>query len=76
MDTSKHDLTALFGQLGLPDDAASIALFLHAHHIGRGDELAAAPFWNDAQARFLAEEIDRDGDWAEVIDELAARLSH
>ncbi|KAF0814335.1 hypothetical protein IGB42_01236 [Andreprevotia sp. IGB-42] len=76
MDTSKHDLPALFGQLGLANDPAEIALFLHEHRIGPGDDLAQAPFWSDHQAAFLAEGVDKDAEWAEVIDELAARLSH
>ena len=76
MDTSRHDLAGLFGQLGLPNDQASIAVFLHQHRLPKGGDLAAAPFWSSNQAHFLAEGIERDDDWAEVIDELAARLSH
>jgi len=36
--------------------------------------LAEAPFWSTAQAAFLREEILNDADWAEVIDQLNARL--
>jgi hypothetical protein len=36
--------------------------------------LSEAPFWTNAQAAFLREEILNDADWAEVIDQLNARL--
>jgi hypothetical protein len=36
--------------------------------------LSEAPFWTISQASFLREEILNDADWAEVIDQLNARL--
>ena len=36
--------------------------------------LADAPCWTPAQAAFLREEILEDADWAEVVDQLDARL--
>ena len=39
-----------------------------------GALLAEAPFWSDAQARFLRQEILEDADWAQVIDELNLML--
>ena len=36
--------------------------------------LADAPFWTTGQAAFLREEIVRDADWAEVVDQLNAAL--
>jgi hypothetical protein len=36
--------------------------------------LADAPFWSQAQAQFLREEIYEDADWAEVVDQLNLML--
>ncbi|MEZ5627834.1 DUF2789 domain-containing protein [Denitromonas sp.] len=75
METPVHPLSALFAQLGLPDDSASIDAFIARHAPLAGDvPLAAAPFWSPAQASFLREEIAEDADWAEVVDTLNARL--
>ncbi|WP_432720952.1 DUF2789 domain-containing protein [Jeongeupia wiesaeckerbachi] len=75
MDTSHHTLAVLFKQLGLPDDAHSIRQFIASHRLAADTELAAAPFWTAAQSEFLAEALDDDSDWAELVDELAATLS-
>lgn len=75
METPIHPLSALFAQLGLPDDAASIDRFIARHApLDGAIPLAAAPFWTPAQAAFLREEIAEDADWAEVVDTLNARL--
>jgi len=75
METPIHPLSALFAQLGLPDDSASIDAFIARHAPLAGDvPLASAPFWNPAQATFLREEIAEDADWAEIVDTLNARL--
>ena len=76
MNNPIHTLNDLFGQLGLPDDQASIDIFVAEHSpLSPGMALAAAPFWSASQARFLREEIGRDADWAQVVDTLAALLS-
>lgn len=75
MESTTHPLSALFAQLGLPDDAVNIAAFLAAHAgLAEDIALADAPFWTPAQATFLREEILEDADWAEVVDELNLRL--
>lgn len=75
MELMTHPLSALFAQLGLPNDAANIAAFLAAHAgLPEDVALADAAFWSPAQATFLREEILEDADWAEVIDELNLRL--
>ena len=33
-------------------------------------ELADAPFWSASQASFLREQLNKDADWAEVVDQL------
>ena len=75
METPLHRFSELFKQLGLPADDDSIARFI-ARHAPLPGELAleSAPFWSPAQAAFLREEICRDADWAEVIDQLNEAL--
>ncbi|MBI2381436.1 MAG: DUF2789 domain-containing protein [Gammaproteobacteria bacterium] len=75
MYTSAYSMTTLFEQLGLPADAYSMRHFLASHRLPVGMSLADAPYWNKAQARFLREAWREDGDWAELVDELARSLS-
>ena len=75
METPIHTINNLFAQLGLPSDTAAIDNFIAGHVPLASDiQLADAPFWSDAQANFLREEISEDADWAEVVDQLDARL--
>jgi hypothetical protein len=68
-------MSGLFDQLGLPSGPAAIDQFIEAHSPLPSDiVLSSAPFWTPAQAAFLQEEIVEDADWAEVVDELDARL--
>ncbi|MDF3932662.1 DUF2789 domain-containing protein [Pseudomonas citronellolis] len=76
MDTTPHTFAELFKQLGLPNERQDIDAFLAGHRLEADQALADAPFWNEAQATFLREALDDDSDWAEEVDELAARLSH
>ena len=75
MDTSKHDLAALFGQLGLPNNTQDINNFIATHYLPPDTPLAQANFWSRSQAMMIAEALAEDADWAEMADELAARLS-
>lgn len=70
----RHNLTALFAQLGLPSEPAAIETFIATHRLPTGVPLANAPFWTPTQAAFLAEELQADADWVEVIDELNSGL--
>lgn len=75
MEASLHTLNHLFAQIGLPASDAEIDSFIHKHrHLAGYISLADAPYWTPAQATFLREEILKDADWAEVIDQLNARL--
>ncbi|WP_339806434.1 DUF2789 domain-containing protein [uncultured Marinobacter sp.] len=75
MEDPVHTLSDLFKQLGLPDDSDSIESFIHQHkHMKDTVKLSEAPFWTDAQRRFLKEELEEDADWAELVDELNTRL--
>lgn len=75
MDTSDHNMSTLFAQLGLPNSERDIESFISSHRdLRKTEELAEASFWNAAQAAFLREAIADDSDWAEVVDQLDARL--
>lgn len=75
MDTTTHDLTTLFEQLGLAGDIPSIDRFIETHRpLAAKVRLAEAPFWNDGQSAFLSEALNNDSDWAELADELNTRL--
>jgi hypothetical protein len=75
MDTTKHTLTTLFQQLGLPSDQASIESFIDQHApVPAETALQDAAFWSNSQSNFLEEGLEDDSDWAEIIDELDAQL--
>ncbi|MDH1263036.1 DUF2789 domain-containing protein [Pseudomonas sp. GD03944] len=75
MENPVHDLSALFKQLGLPADQASIDRFIRDHSpLAPTCKLSEAPFWNKAQAALLREELLEDADWAVVVDQLNVRL--
>jgi len=75
MEASIHTLNNLFAQLGLPASDEDIELFIKTHsHLAGYISLAEAPYWTPAQAAFLREEILKDADWAEVVDQLNVRL--
>ena len=75
MERPIHRFSELFKQLGLLADDASIASFLMQHAPLPGAvALEDAPFWTPAQATLLREEILRDADWAEVVDQLNQAL--
>lgn len=75
MESSLHTINNLFAQLGLGNSDTEIENFIKTHdHLAGYVTLADAPYWTPAQAAFLREEILKDADWAEVIDQLNARL--
>lgn len=75
MEPPMHSINNLFTQLGLASDDASIAYFIQIHRALEANVvLSEASFWTPAQAAFLREEILKDADWAEVIDQLNAEL--
>lgn len=75
MDTGRHELPQLFGQLGLDNDAAAIRAFIATHWLEHEVELPDAPFWNASQSAFLRQALADDAEWAEAVDELATLLS-
>ena len=75
MDTSRHSLSALFDQLGMPSGKSDIERFVTNNRLAVGQPLPDAPFWNQAQSAFLRDALLEDSDWAEEADELAVLLS-
>ena len=75
MDLFLHRFSALFAQLGLPNDPAGIAEFIRAHSpLDPAIRIEDAAFWTPAQASLLRDELLEDADWAEVVDQLNAVL--
>lgn len=75
MEPFFHRFSELFAQLGLPNDAPAIRDFIEKHSPLASDvRLEDAPFWTQAQATLLREELHENDDWAVVIDQLNAAL--
>jgi hypothetical protein len=75
MDTLRYHLSDLFAQLGLPDDAQSIAHFLKIHNaMADGHRLPDAPYWTPSQTAFLRESLIQDSDWCGLVDQLSRAL--
>lgn len=75
MESQIHPLSALFDQLGLDSSPDAIDTFISQHDsLPANVPLAKASFWTPSQAQFIEQSIASDADWAEVVDELDARL--
>lgn len=75
MNTPVHQFSEFFAQLGLPAGEQEVRQFMAAHTpLAENIALADALFWTQAQAAFLREEILKDADWAEIIDQLNLSL--
>ena len=74
MDTSAHTFEVLFQQLGLPNSSDAIEAFIGNNRLPKDISLENAAFWTVGQAQFIREAIAEDSDWAEVVDQLDARL--
>lgn len=75
MEATQHSLAQLFAQLGLPTEPTAMDRFIATHApLPESVHLADAPFWSGSQATFLREQLAGDADWAEVVDDLNARL--
>lgn len=75
MEKPVHAFKDLFEQLGLPSESEAIKNFIEANRpLAPEVELADAGFWNAGQASFIREELLRDADWAELVDQLDASL--
>ena len=75
MDTSQHNLTTLFAQLGLPNKEQDIEVFIKNNKgIEDNTKLENAKFWNSSQAQFISQAFNEDADWSEIVDTLDAML--
>jgi len=75
MDKTFHRFSELFAPLGLPADEDGIRAFLVTHSPLPVDVvLADAPFWAQAQATLLRQEILENADWTAVVVQLDAAL--
>jgi hypothetical protein len=76
MDISPHTINTLFRQLDLAATDSDVDSFFSSHKLDRETRLSDADFWTEAQAAFLVEALEEDADWAEIVDQLDARLRH
>ncbi|MGC9385808.1 MAG: DUF2789 domain-containing protein [Hydrogenovibrio sp.] len=75
METSAHDLNALFAQLGLDNSDEAIDAFLQKQpRLSQVTLLHEASLWNPAQAAFLKEAVEDDADWADAVNHLDTLL--
>lgn len=75
MHAEFHNMSALFEQLGLPAEAGEIESFIGRHRPLPAElALHQADFWSASQAAFLEQAVAEDAEWAELVDELNARL--
>ncbi|MEB3752985.1 DUF2789 domain-containing protein [Acinetobacter sp. MD2(2019)] len=66
----KPTLELLFEQLGLDSDQHSIEVFIQQHQLPAETLLHCADFWTEGQRQFLKSHLEKDDDWAIVIDTL------
>lgn len=74
MDTTTHNLTSLFAQLGLDNSPEAIELFITHHKLDPTLKLVQAPFWSPSQVAFINESLQQDANWSDVIAQLDALL--
>lgn len=75
MENIMHSESDLFEQLGLPASENDIQAFIATYRpLPANIKLYEAPFWTNAQAKFLRDQIAIDADWAVPIDKLDACL--
>jgi hypothetical protein len=70
-----HSIHSLFDQLGIDSSDQGIDAFVAEHgSLASNVKLHQADFWTEAQSAFLQQMTSEDADWAEIVDELDARL--
>ncbi len=74
MNTAEPRMSNLFLQLGLDAGDQAIADFIRSHQLPADVHIVDAPYWNEAQRQFLAEQIKADAAWAIVVDQLNESL--
>lgn len=76
MDTSTHNLEALFQQLGLITSEPAMNAFISNNYLPNNIPLEQAAFWSAGQAKFIQESRAEDSDWSDIVDRLDAQLRH
>lgn len=75
MQAGYHSVEDLFGQLGLPNDEASIKQFVEKNKTTDDSQtLESMPVWSESQKQFLLEARSDDAEWSEPVDVLDALL--
>ncbi len=74
MDRAVPRMTNLILQLGLNASEQAIADFIKSHQLGAEIGIADAPYWNEAQRQFQAEQLKADAAWTTVVDQLNESL--
>jgi hypothetical protein len=75
MEAPIHSMELLFQQLGLDGTSQAVAHFIDKNApIAQEVKLHEADFWTESQSLCLAEMIDEDADWAEIVDQLNVLL--
>ena len=74
MNNTTVRMTNLFLQLGLDASEQAIAEFIKTHQLPSDVSLVDAPYWNEGQRQFLAEQLIADAPWAIVVDQLSESL--
>ena len=74
MNNAVVRMTNLFRQLGLESSERAIAEFIRTHQLAQDVNITDAPYWNEGQRQFLAEQIKADAIWSIVVDQLSESL--
>ena len=74
MNRAVPRMSNLFLQLGLDASDQAIADFIKRHQLNANVSITDAPYWNEAQRQFLAEQLKADAAWTIVVDQLNESL--
>ena len=74
MNRAVPRMSNLFLQLGLDASDQAIADFIKRHQLSADVSITDAPYWNEAQRQFLAEQLKADAAWTIVVDQLNESL--
>ncbi|MGG4773734.1 DUF2789 domain-containing protein [Alcaligenaceae bacterium 429] len=74
MTSTTPRMTNLFLQLGLDASEQAIADFIITHQLPADTYISDAPYWDEGQRQFLAEQLKSDGAWAIIVDQLNESL--
>ena len=76
MQISQPKLPELFAQLGMDTSDAAIERFFAEHSLSGRTGVVEAPFLKTEQKITLLQMRLEDAEWADLVDEMDARLHH